>query len=306
MKYYNQKTNIFNNISNIESYILGFLWADGYILEKGYKIETTIKSSDFDNIYNIFIKSGDWKQYHRNRKLKKIDKIYKSSAIYYCGKETYNFLYENDYKIKSHTQPTKVLKIIPKQYHNDFYRGYIDGDGSFSYYVGSNGTTMTCKFNITSTLNQDWCFIEKLFNGLNINHYKINRYQRKFGNSSIIGICNKWDIIILGNYLYEDTNIRLERKYDKFLEIKNSNIQKCAEKWAKEDEDFLSKNYREKGVEYCAEKLNRSKSSIFKKVFLLFENPNKWTKEDEIFLINNYNDKTYCIKNLNRTINSIK
>jgi intein/homing endonuclease len=126
------KNNLFDNIDANKSYILGFLWADGYI---NNRIETTIKSSDFNNIYNIFSKSGDWKQLHRDRHSKQTGKIYKSSSLYYYGKETYNFLYENDYKIKSSTQPTKILNIIPKEYHKDFYRGYIDGDGSFSYYV---------------------------------------------------------------------------------------------------------------------------------------------------------------------------
>jgi len=121
-KYYNQKTNLFENINQQKSYVLGFLWADGYIIKpRGYIIETTIKTTDFNNLYKIFEKIGDWKQYHRDRKSKQTGKIYKSSVIRYIGKETYNFLYEYDYKIKSDTQPLKILDFIPKKYHKDFF-----------------------------------------------------------------------------------------------------------------------------------------------------------------------------------------
>lgn len=308
MKKYNHKTNLFENIDQQKSYLLGFLWADGYISKNGYKIETTIKTTDFNNLYQIFEKTGDWKQYHRDRKSKQTGKIYNSSVIIYYGKKTYNFFYEYDYKIKSDTQPLKILNIIPNKFHKDFYRGYIDGDGSFSYYICSNGTTMTCKFNITSKLNQDWHFIEILFDKIGIKNYKIHRYERKSGNSSMIGISNKWDIIKLGDYLYKDSdNIRLERKYKKYLEIKNSNIQKSPPKWTKIDKQFLKENYRKFGVNYCAEKLNRSEKSIYKQVYLLFDNPNKWTKEDENYLLENYkNGIEHCVKKLCRTINSIK
>jgi len=188
------------------------------ISKRKYLIGTTIKSTDFDNMYDIFCKSGVWSQYHRDRLSKQTGKIYKSSVISFFGKHTYNFLLNNDYSIKSHTEPTKILNIIPKKYHSDFYRGYIDGDGSFSCYVGTNGTTMSCKFNITSTYEQNWDFIEIIFKEINIESYNINRYDRIKNKSSIIGISNKWDIIKIGDYLY-DSPIKLERKYLKFLEI---------------------------------------------------------------------------------------
>ncbi len=300
------KENLFVDIDNNKAYILGFLWADGYLDKCG--VNTTIKSSDFDNIYEIFINSGDWKQYHRDRKSKQTGKVYKSSTISTFGILTFNFLLKNDYKIKSNTQPTKILKTIPEEYRRDFYRGYIDGDGSFSYYVGSNGTTMSCKFNITSNLVQNWTFIETLFDKIKINHYKINRYERESGNSSIIEICNKWDIIKLGDYLYQDCgSIMLERKYQKFLEIKNSPIKTPPQKWTEEDKIFLIKNYRENGLLYCCEKLNRTKKSVYKQVHILFDNPNKWSKEDETFLLNNYNKGVkFCCEELNRNTNSIK
>ena len=293
----------------VSAYILGFLWADGTITKVNYGIQTTIKSSDFPNIYEIFNKIGNWGQYHRKKYVKKTNKFYDSSTIFYNGKHLHGYLKSIDYRIKSYSQPLKVLSLIPDNLIHHFIRGYVDGDGSFCFYTNSNGTTKTCKFNITSGVEQEWNFIENVFNRIGISKYKVHRYKRESGNSSIIGINNKWDIIKIGDYLYKDSKgIRLERKYNKYLEIKNSDIQRCHPKWTEVEEKFIIDNYREKCLEYCMEKLGKSKKSIFKRVHLLLENPNKWSKDDEEFLLNNYREKglEYCMNKLNRTDNSIK
>jgi len=260
------KPNIFENIDKNKSYILGFLWADGYIRNKKHLIETTIKTDDFNNINSIFRVNIKWNTSHRERKNKHSDKIYYSSCLSYYSKLTHDFLKSMDYHIKSQSQPTKILKYIPKNLHNHFYRGYIDGDGSFSYYMGSNNY-MTCKFNITSTIQQEWSFIEMLFNSLKINHFKINKYIRKVGNFSIVGICNKWDIIKIGDYLYENSvDNRLERKYNKYLEIKNCDIVTQLLRWTEDDMIFLRENYKKYGARYCARILNKSENSIRSKI----------------------------------------
>ena len=240
----------------VVSYILGFLWADGYVNK--YSISTTIKTSDFKNINSIFQKTGNWGFYHRKRFSKKSKKFYESSTIYISSKEISKFLIHNDFKIKSKTSPNKILSLIPENLQNHFFRGYVDGDGSFSFYGKKQ-----IKFNITSTINQDWYFIEKLFEKLKINSYHIFKYDRKSGISSMITISNKWDIIKLGEYLYSSSECKLQRKYSKYLQIKNSDVKKSKPLWTNEDKIFLLQNYKAEGVNFCCEKLNRSKTSIY-------------------------------------------
>jgi len=252
------KENIFIEIDAIKSYILGFIYADGHVCKNGNEISIMIGEKDFENIKDIIIKTGKWSIKKRIRLLKQTNKKYVSGCFRYHSKQTNLFLTKNDYREKSYLSPFKILNKIPKELHNNFFRGYIDGDGSFSFYGKKS-----CKFNICSSIGQDWSCMVDLLKKLHIDVYKVYKYKRKNGNSSLLSISNKWDIIKLGEYLYKDSEeIRLERKYEKYLEIKNSNINKRMPKWSKEECGFLLENYKNKGIDYCVKKLNRSKSAI--------------------------------------------
>ena len=103
-----------------------------------------------------------------------------------------------------------------------FFRGIIDGDGCFY-----NGKGLKL-FSVTSSIEQDWKYLEDLFNSLNI-EYKIRKkeHKNKTGNishSSLIEVIGINRIIKIGNYIYNGFDldkIGLKRKYDKYLSIKN-------------------------------------------------------------------------------------
>lgn len=284
-------------------YVLGFLWADGWLCYNTIGID--LKSSDFDNVYQNFIKIGEWNFKHRKRFSNQTKKFYNSSTIKSINKERNKILESFDFKQKSIMAPSKLLNEIPDELKNHFFRGYIDGDGSFSIYRKGKDV----KFNITSTINQDWIFITDLFQKIEISSYKIYEYNRKSGKSSSVIVSNKWDILKIGEYIYENSNdLRLERKYNKFIDIKNSDIKKGYPKWTKEEIDFLINNYSN-GVEYCSSNLNRSHKSIYKKIHQIkMSNPyKKWTEDEICFLNENYKNMSLdeIGKKLNRCISSI-
>jgi intein/homing endonuclease len=133
-------------------YILGLMWADGFVIEKKYTAQLTISSKDFKNIDEIFSKSKiKYSISHRERFLKKTGKYYKSSTIYILDKEFRKFLVENFYAEKSNSSPELILNEMPIENKKHFLRGYIDGDGSFSIYNNEK----TVKFNVTSSLEQN-------------------------------------------------------------------------------------------------------------------------------------------------------
>jgi len=86
--------------------------------------------------------------------------------------------------------------------------------------------------------------------------------------------------------------------------------------WSKEDEQFLIKNYPEKGIKFCALNLNKTNLSIerkAKRLKIVKNSPSlPWSKEDVEFLVNNYSSygSKFCSKRLKRTnvsiINKVK
>lgn len=96
-----------------------------------------------------------------------------------------------------------------------WFRGLSDGDGC----IFVNKTTTYADFSISSSYNQDWNYIFKIFHQLNING-RISKQVNKIGRNSQIHIGNIIDIIKFLNYIYknyESDNLFLKRKLDKYF-----------------------------------------------------------------------------------------
>lgn len=209
----------FRNIQSKEvSYLLGLIWSDGYIkhYNSNFDVVLTMVEDDINNIKNTLDKIGKW-NYNLIKKQK--DSWKNTIRVSTNNKRIYNTLFNFDFTKKSKVSPDKLLSEIPKELHNYFYLGVIDGDGCFYYKKLKNSTIR--QFSISSTYEQDWSYIERLFNLLNIK-FSIGRYLKKDGKSSYsyIRVTNKKDINLLGNFIYKDgKNIGLLRKYEKYLQI---------------------------------------------------------------------------------------
>jgi hypothetical protein len=132
------------------------------------------------------------------------------------------YLYSLDFNKKSFISPDKLIQKIPEKLQYYFFRGVVDGDGCF--YNGIN----TMIFSVTSSINQDWNYLEKLFKKLNVkytirqkNH---NNKNSTISQSSLIEVIRIEDIIKIGDYIYTDFDgIGLMRKYEKYLSFINRN-----------------------------------------------------------------------------------
>lgn len=201
------------------AYILGLIWADGSISKngKGYRISIEGKKQDLDTIKNVFMKTGLWGSYVRPiRERQKSEML----NLYTSNKDIWNFLHLNNYDPNNKLSANNILQNIPKNLHKYWFRGLICGDGSF--YL--NSKTKRKNFTLAGPYNQNWDFIISLFEELNINKFSIITKKNLKGSYSNIVIQNYDGILKLGNYIYDDFNINkigLERKYNKFLEIKN-------------------------------------------------------------------------------------
>lgn len=209
-QWFNQKLRHF---TDEEIYILGFLWADGYLngSKRKNNLQCEIIYSDFLNLEKIFDKVGKWGKLKRKESIK--NGVSRQARICLTISDTrlIDKLMVLDFDKKSYIPPNKLLKRIPKNKHYLFYRGYSDGDGCF--YI----TDKAKHFFIGSTYNQDWSHIEILFKKLKIKHYKIKKYISKNGNKdSRIRVSSIDAVQKIAKYLYQDKlHIGLKRKYEK-------------------------------------------------------------------------------------------
>lgn len=203
-----------NEFTSEYCYLLGFLWADGYIRPKGNNISIEIVKEDGILLKEVFKLVIPWNIYYRERKDRKpqmtfsiTDKLFKDFLI------NYNF------DKKSTNSPDRLISELSEECCRLFIRGIFDGDGNVYSKNSSNQIT------VTSSYSQDWTYLEKLFNSLKLK-YKIKRVKNKNSYSNI-RVSNKKDISIFYEYLYlksENLNIGLERKTSKLEQIyKNYN-----------------------------------------------------------------------------------
>lgn len=212
---YKVNPNQFLNIDSPEiAYLLGFIWADGNISKMSYQISLSIQKEDADQIAHLFDRTGEWGIYNRKRTTWK-----EESCFYISNKIIWSFLKENDYDIKSGASPDKILSKIPENLKHYWWRGYFDGDGSIGCGKGN-------QLVLASVFFQDWSFCIDLFSKLNILKYSIRvskdnikSRHSEFILQNMIGI-DKFCRFIYQNY--ENDNIGLDRKYKKYLLIKQS------------------------------------------------------------------------------------
>lgn len=208
----------FEKITNsYVAYVLGFMWADGHVRNDGRHFNVGGVKEDIDEIEPLFFKLGNWGKSIQDR-----SKNGWKTAVYLIGsnKEIYNFLIEHDYNKKSKISADKILSKIPDDLKHYFFRGLIDGDGSFYH------KDYTRQFALTSSYEQDWSYFENLCNKLDIKFkvrrvVNLNKKTNKENKSSVLRILGK-DILKLGEYVYKGDEFGLSRKLIKYKQIKDS------------------------------------------------------------------------------------
>lgn len=199
----NFKSELIDEINSDFAYVLGILWADGFVNKNNNNIRISCVSEDIIEIEDIFHNTGNWLSYVNKQKNWREQKILAIS-----DKNLHDFLVDNDYLIKSSVSPNKILNKIPIKFRNKFLLGLIDGDGCFYF----NENLSMRQFSISGTFNQDWSAIEVLLNKIDIIKYKIQKRKTIKSSSSCIRITNKSDLRKLKLFIYDDQNYGLKRK----------------------------------------------------------------------------------------------
>jgi predicted DNA-binding protein YlxM (UPF0122 family) len=197
----------FNRIDTEEkAYILGLLFADGNINKNGFEISLAETDKELlDKLSIIFYN--------------KIILGYRKSKLCgkYVSKPQYRLIVtsqiiKNDL-IKHGCVQSKTFKIVLPKLNIDLYRhfirGYFDGDGSICI-----PSKKPQNITITITSNKKFCdeLAEYIKSIINVNTKSIIRYK----NVGCVRLTGRKQIIRFMNWIYTDSNLFLERKFNKY------------------------------------------------------------------------------------------
>lgn len=218
---HNLDISYFDEINTPEkAYWLGFIWADGNITK-------TSKRSSGANRLRLTQK---WTEKQHLEKFKQaINADYEIKPIYHANDKTVAQLDINcrplcnalsllgyDVKTKRTSLPQIDQDLIPH-----FIRGYFDGDGCLSLYTQKikKWTVNKQEFSITGSK----IFIEKIKKILTENAHVTPEIAIKFYKKSQFSASVRYgkisDIVKLYEYLYQNANVYLETKHQKFVEF---------------------------------------------------------------------------------------
>lgn len=211
LRKYTVNDDFFNFIdSDIKAYLLGFLYADGYLASDGrVGIRLNIKDSEIIELIQKFICPENPIEYSNNQNIKRSPQI----SIRFKSKVIYERLIELGFCVdKTHTE-TNIFQNIPKDYKISFIRGFTDGDGC----ITCNLNTKTKYYKISLAYS----------NGTKQVLEDINNYFGSLGTLKNIGTYwvlrfDKVKVAInIVNTLYLNSEYYLKRKF-KIVEEINS------------------------------------------------------------------------------------
>lgn len=212
--------NSYINVDQKEiAYILGLIWTDGCVTYANNKSKTPIIKhccilSDAENL-NLIFNTLHWRKFNSENN-KSIGKN-TMNTNWISSRELGEYLVSHNYRDKN--KGTEIYKIFPDLI-NHFLRGLFDGDGCITM---SKVKEKYMQFAIyfSSTSLQDWSYLSSILSSINVK-YKIRYLSDKLGSSSQLCIHDSVSIYNLCEFMYKDSdNIRLERKYVKYLSFTN-------------------------------------------------------------------------------------
>lgn len=192
---YQLEGDYFKNINTKDkAYWLGFISADGHVSDDGVIIALSIR--DEEHLKKFLLSVGS------NAPLKYCDKTKSVKASIYSKDMVKDLRDLGFFRNKSETQ---TFPNIPKNLYSHFIRGIFDGDGSLSQdgiqFCGTKSMVGSIKRILDENLNIKNSPIIEVGNTLNIINWFKNRH-------------------LILDYIYKDSSVHLDRKYEKYLIFK--------------------------------------------------------------------------------------
>ena len=214
---YKVDENFFKCINTEEkAYILGFICADGHIEKDRLNITVSIKDRDIlEKIKYAMHSNHPIKEVQRTNPYKKTNRENLILSELMIGsvelvKPLFNMGLTTN---KTYTLNGDILKYIPKYLIRDFLRGYFDGDGNVFF---GRRYSSGYKYNVNICGNED--FLLKSFQVYFPSNNKL--YKDLYSRQCYVWkISQKDKVRDFMYYLYYNSSIFLQRKYNEFRKI---------------------------------------------------------------------------------------
>jgi intein-encoded DNA endonuclease-like protein len=221
----------FDEIDTAEkAYLLGFLFADGYIYNKNNSITLGLAEQDVDTLQllNNLIQPTKKLYYHSYKNKNQQDRY----SMIIRSKHMREKLAEYGV-VQCKTHITKFPHMINDNFYNSFILGVFDGDGCVGLYPKKDSNRWICSTYIIGTY-EFILFVKNIIEtniGVHCSLIKIDCN----GDIYRIQISGYKQVLKMMNYMYSNSStIFLQRKYKKFIEINEKYIQYLELKESKE------------------------------------------------------------------------
>lgn len=199
---YSHREDLFDQWTEESTYLLGYLEADGYLLEDKETIRVCIQTSDKDKefiqmLYSLTGFTGKLGKYNN----KANGKTYKKLRFTVSSRAWKNSLLYWHYR-------RGCLPPIPNNLIHHYIRGYFDGDGSIFWSKQAQHLRSNFVFNSTVLAESFANYLRSITNS------KLNIHRKTTSNRCWYFNCGNKATINLMRYMYKDAKIYLQRKHD--------------------------------------------------------------------------------------------
>jgi hypothetical protein len=212
------KEDFFDNIDTQEKvYFLGFLYADGNNTSNG-RVSMSLQERDVETLRLLNNLIQPTKPLYYNKTISKNNKNHQNQYCLIIDNKHVNQRLNELGMVKAKSLVITFPKWLNKDLTRHFIRGFFDGNGSI-------GIDKNYNIQIVSTLSFCESIKRIIYDILSIESYvyidkDLNPIIRRFK------IRKKKDMLKFLDWIYQDSTIHLQRKYEKYLILKNSlNIQ---------------------------------------------------------------------------------
>ncbi len=209
-----------------KAYLLGILMADGYNNETRGVIEISFSSKDIGFLEKINEMLGS------NKPVRQVE----SCGISSCRADFCSRKMSDDLKALGCVQAKSLILNFPnikEDMFSHFIRGYFDGDGCISFSISPRNNSAQKSFNsvVTFVSTEGFCnSIKKILkNKLGVNSSMLCRSPENNNSNRTLQISGNSQVMQLMEWMYLDASVFLERKMDKFIEIKQNIIEREVE-----------------------------------------------------------------------------